>query len=97
MDEENDDGAVMIQCDVHKEWSRSAVVCCHLVGEPGEVRGFIENSDDPDDLQAWCGLCEELFLEEGEMTERFREFNDMTLVCEFCYAGIKQHHADVEH
>ena len=97
MEEENDEGgAVMIQCGVHKRWARSAVVCRHLVGETGEVHGFVENSDDPDDLQAWCGRCEDMFIEEDDMTERFRAFNDMQLVCEFCYAGIKQRHSDPE-
>jgi hypothetical protein len=94
MDEENEDGAaLMIYCDRHKQRSRSAVVCCHLAGGAREASGFVENSDDPDDLQAWCGRCEDLFLEEDDMTERFREFNDMRLVCEFCYADIKQRHA----
>ena len=93
MDAENEEGgAQMIRCGVHQRWARSAVVCCHLVGETGQVRGFVENCDDPDDRQAWCGRCEELFLEEDEMTERFRAFNDMRLVCEFCYERIRQHH-----
>ena len=94
MDEEKDyGGALMIECGTHQRRARSAVVCCHLIGETGEVLGFVENSDDPDDLQAWCGRCEDLFLEEDDMTGRFREFNDARLVCEFCYADIKQRHA----
>jgi hypothetical protein len=48
----------------------------------GPVAGFVENSSDPDDLQAWCAACEELFIREGEMTEAFRAFNDMKVVCD---------------
>jgi hypothetical protein len=94
MDADNEDGgALMIHCDKHRQEARSAVVCCHLIDEAAATHGFVENSDDPDDLQAWCGRCEDLFLEENDMTERFRAFNDMRLVCEFCYAQIKQRHA----
>jgi len=93
VEEENDDVPLMIECGIHKQWARSAVVCCHLVGDTGgEIRGFVEKSDDPDDSQAWCGRCEDLFVEEDDMTERFRAFNDMRLVCEFCYADIKRRH-----
>ena len=71
----------------------SAVVCSHLLKEQVRVLGFIQNSDDPADLQAWCADCEKLFLDEGEeITERFREFNDFALVCDVCYAGIKAKH-----
>lgn len=82
----------VLRCGTHGP-AKGAVVCRHLVSEADRVLGFVENSPDPDDLQAWCGDCEQVFLEEGEMTPRFREFNGMVIVCEFCYAGMKQHHA----
>lgn len=97
MDEEKEyGGALTIYCGKHRRESRSAVVCRHLRSETGDVRGFVENSDDPDDRQAWCGSCEALFLEEDDLTERFRAFCDMGLVCEFCYEEIKHQHADHE-
>lgn len=55
--------------------------------------GFVENSDDPDDLQAWCDACERMFLAEGEMTPAFRAFNRMAVVCDRCYAGLKNRHS----
>jgi hypothetical protein len=55
--------------------------------------GFVENSFDPNDQQAWCDACERMFLEEGEMTERFEAFTGMKVVCSPCYAEIKQRHA----
>jgi hypothetical protein len=54
--------------------------------------GFVENVSDPDDLQAWCSACERMYLEEGDKTERFREFNDFALVCDRCYASLKERH-----
>ena len=82
-----------IKCGTHGTVN-SAVVCCHLLQKTESVLGFVENSSEPDDLQAWCGACEEFFLSEGEMTESFRAFNNFSLVCEFCYAKIKQQHSE---
>ncbi len=81
-----------VKCGTHGTVS-SAVVCGHLLQKTDRVLGFVENSSEPDDLQAWCGACEEFFLNEGEMTEAFRAFNNFSLVCEFCYADIKQRHS----
>jgi hypothetical protein len=41
-----------IACEHHGK-SRIASVCGHLVQNRGAPLGFIENSDDPDDEQAW--------------------------------------------
>jgi hypothetical protein len=81
-DESEAGGALMISC-AHGT-RPSAVVCRHLLTE----------RERPADLQAWCGECEKLFLDEGgEMTTRFREFNDFALVCDLCDANIKISHA----
>jgi hypothetical protein len=53
----------------------------------------LENSSDPDDLQAWCGACEKMFVREKEMTPAFRAFTDMCIVCDGCYAQLKQLHS----
>lgn len=57
-----------------------------------QVVGFVENSSDPHDLQAWCDRCEAFFVREGELTEVFKAFNDFRLVCIDCYALIKARH-----
>jgi hypothetical protein len=54
--------------------------------------GFVENSSDPNDLQAWCYLCEETFQREGDMTDAFKEFNGTAIVCVVCYDEIKSRH-----
>ena len=80
-----------VDCGKHGQ-RVSAVVCRHLVKASGERVGFIENSSDPNDLQAWCQKCEIFFEEEGGMTEKFRVFNDMALVCVVCYENSKEYH-----
>jgi hypothetical protein len=55
--------------------------------------GFVENSSDPDDLQASCQRCEILFAEEQALTERFEEFCAPAVVCVSCYAELKDKHS----
>lgn len=82
---------LQVDCDEHGK-NDAAVVCQHLLIEKLKPLGFIENSSEPGDYQGWCLDCEELFLEEDEMTEKFKKFNDMVIVCEECYLIIKQIH-----
>lgn len=70
----------------------AAVVCRHIIGTDCPPAGFVENSSDPHDLQAWCHACEDRFQQEGGMTEAFRAFNGMSVVCEACYAEAKARH-----
>lgn len=67
----------------------AAVVCGHLAGTGASGQGFVENSSQPEDLQAWCGACESFFEREGGMTEAFRAFNNFAIVCTACYREIK--------
>jgi hypothetical protein len=64
-----------------------------MLSSKDEVVGFVENSSDPTDLQAWCATCEQVFLTEGDKTPRFLEFNQMALVCDVCYANLKDRHS----
>ena len=70
----------------------AAVVCRHLCDALQQPIGFIENSAEPGDKQAWCQACEDYFIQQGEMTDAFRAFNDMALVCETCYDNLKARH-----
>lgn len=54
--------------------------------------GVVENNNDPNDLRAWCYACEEKYQSEGGLTEVFRAFNSMALVCVVCYVQIKERH-----
>lgn len=84
---------MLIDCQEHGRLA-SAVVCCHLLDVSGEdPAGFIENSSDPHDLQAWCNACEAFYDKEGDLTDAFRELNAFSLVCVACYAEIRAHHS----
>ncbi len=87
----SEDEPLYVDCGAHGECV-AAVVCCHMI-QASQPMGFIENSSDPDDLQAWCGRCEEMFLAEGDKTEAFEEFNDRAIVCCECYAAFKAQHS----
>lgn len=87
---------LMVDCGAHGK-RVAAVVCRHLLNEDSRQLGFVENSSDPNDLQAWCADCEERFLEEGDMTQDFRDFSKISLVCVACYAEIRTRHSGVNH
>ena len=87
----SDDGPMYVHCGSHGK-RVAAVVCRHMI-ESSEPMGFVENSSDPNDLQAWCERCEEMFLAEGEKTEAFEKFNDRAMVCCDCYSDLKAKHS----
>lgn len=91
-DDESDDEPLVVECDIHGP-RPSAVICGHLIHPTKTTLGFVENSSDPNDLQAWCDACERMFVREQELTEAFRKFNDMAVVCDGCYARIKKQHS----
>jgi len=86
-----EDESVTVECSKHGT-RMSAIVCQHHLDIRDPAVGFVENGSDPNDLQAWCGQCEQLFVEEGEMTPRFRSFNGMTVVCVVCYEELQRKH-----
>ena len=61
--------------------------------QSSQAVGFVENSSDPKDLQAWCESCEEIFLAEGDKTATFETFNDRSIVCYVCYGALKTQHS----
>ncbi len=85
-----EDSRLEIECAHGK--GIASIVCCHLLNFVDPV-GFIENSSDPNDLQAWCFACEFLFQQEGEITDEFKTFNKAKVVCERCYAECKNTHS----
>jgi len=87
----DDSEPVMISC--HHGRRPAAVVCTHLLGREDSIVGFVENSSDPDDLQAWCSSCEAMFLLERSMTEAFLAYNRAGVVCDLCYQEIKRQHS----
>jgi hypothetical protein len=86
-----DEEPIYVDCGAHGK-RVAAVVCRHMI-ESSEPVGFVENSSDPDDRQAWCERCEEMFLAEGDKTEAFEAFNDRAIVCCVCYSALKAQHS----
>lgn len=84
--------ALLLNCGMHDQRT-ATVVCKHMLSSEPAPSGFIENSSDPDDLQAWCHLCEDKFEVEGGMTDAFLTFNEMALVCIDCYIEAKARHS----
>jgi hypothetical protein len=87
----SDDEPLYVDCASHGK-EVAAVVCCHMI-QACEAVGFIENSSDSNDLQAWCEKCEEMFMAEGDKTAAFCTFNDRAIVCCCCYRGLKAKHS----
>jgi hypothetical protein len=87
----SEDDQTQIVCPTHGK-RIGALVCCHMLAASDRVVGFVENSADPDDLQAWCYECEQVFLAEGGLTDAFERFNDRKVVCSECYATLKARH-----
>ena len=83
--------ANIIKCGTHGQ-RIAAVVCHHIVDTKDHAVGFIENSNDPEDLQAWCDACEQFFLREQALTKTFEAFNDRKIVCDFCYELMRERH-----
>jgi hypothetical protein len=92
----SNDEPLMVDCGPHGE-RIAAVMCKHMLKSDTAPLGVVENSDDPNDLQAWCYLCEERYEQEGGMTDAFRKFNGMAVVCVACYSDAKLRHCLPEH
>lgn len=82
---------LIVECHLHGR-QVSAVVCQHLLQEFPAPLGLVENSNDPNDLQAWCHLCEHKYQQQVGLTDAFDAFNDIAIVCTVCYARIKVRH-----
>jgi hypothetical protein len=82
-----------IECETHGT-GRVAFVCQHLL--EGSRLGFHETVDSnplmepEDDYQAWCGECENAWLQEREWTKDFKALVNLKVVCDQCYFESKR-------
>lgn len=81
-----------VQCETHGTRT-STIVCCHLLRATDRVLGFVEDRSDPDDPVAWCNDCEQLYVREQEWTDALKQFADLKVVCDACYARLKKLHS----
>ena len=88
-----DDESRLVECGTHGTVS-PAYVCCHLVKGAVHALGFNEPELEPDDPegQAWCNACEAVLDREGEWNEVSEAFADIKLICEFCFAALRNKH-----
>lgn len=84
-----------VACNAHEK-GRLAFVCQHLnsktktgFNEAFETVEGMELEED-DDFQAWCDLCEDVRLAEGEWNETSMAFAKIKIVCENCYFDMKE-------
>lgn len=86
----------IIRCGTHGEVER-AFVCQHLVHSREGPIGFVEAEPEPDDDDplAWCLACAEVLEREGEWTEVAEAQVHLSVVCEFCFAALRQQHGGV--
>ena len=88
MDEKN---KILVNCDCHGS-QEACVVCAHILLAKDKSVGFIENGSQNEGLQAWCHECESLFQSEGSLTDAFRKFHDLRVVCVECYSLYRNRH-----
>tara|TARA_B110001454_G_scaffold219201_1_gene251859 strand:+ start:835 stop:1266 length:432 start_codon:yes stop_codon:yes gene_type:complete len=83
---------LIIVCGTHGK-RLGCAVCSHLVQAQDKIVGFIENNDDPNDLQAWCEQCEVMYLKEKGLTVEFEKFHELQIICDLCYQTLKSKHS----
>ena len=82
-----------IVCGTHGE-VLPAYVCAHLAFSETAPLGFNQPDLDPGDTeaQAWCDGCDAVLEKHGEWNEESEAFADIRLVCEFCFAALRERH-----
>lgn len=77
-----------IECEAHGE-ANCAYVCSHLADSPQQK--WYCNYPTPEDRwpDAWCGLCEKAFQEQGEWNDANADAASVKVVCHSCYDALK--------
>ena len=86
------EGDRTVDCEAHGPRT-GAIVCGHLIRGTDIVLGFVEDTSDPDDPMAWCDDCERLYQREQAWTPALKAFANLKVVCDVCYAALKELHS----
>lgn len=86
-----------VECRTHGD-ARPAFVCQHLFLQHRQKQysaiGFFEPTQDPgdpdDDLEAWCGACDEVLGRVGEWNDESEAFADMKVLCSGCFQRVRE-------
>ena len=81
-------------CPTHGN-QKYAFVCQHLLGDK-KNQGFwepFESKQEADyedgELNAWCNICDDKLMEEGEWNDTSEAFANIQLICRSCFFEIK--------
>jgi hypothetical protein len=77
-----------VACHTHGS-GLQAFVCNHLLSNPSQ-EWFSQDPDvDNPWPDAWCSVCDAIFLQEGEWNERNEPKIEIQLVCHHCYEMLR--------
>lgn len=82
--------ADLLKCGTHGE-REARYVCDHLFqnghSESPAVMLYYEPEHEEDEPTPaiWCGACEEVLYEIGEINDAFHDFAQFHMVCDFCF------------
>ena len=78
----------LIDCGKHKRGFKT-FICEHLADNPQQRWFSSEPDEDNPWPDAWCGICNELFEEEGEWNDSNSGRLKAKLVCHRCYESAR--------
>ena len=81
--------AATVECPTHGRGFPS-YLCEHLVADPAQPWFSDEPSAENRWPDAWCSVCDAIFLQEGEWNERTSERIRVKLLCHRCYEGKRK-------
>ncbi len=76
----------VVHCGSHGP-RRAAFVCCHLVH--GSGLGFFAPDEPDDDLEGWCGACEQVRARCGGWDDESEAVAQIKHICDLCYAAAR--------
>jgi hypothetical protein len=83
----SDDDSTQVTCEEHGKASPT-FVCSHLIANPVQRWHSDRVSKEKPWPDAWCDVCNEAFLSEGEWNEKNEESIDIKLLCHHCYESL---------
>ncbi|HLW84902.1 MAG TPA: hypothetical protein VKR60_06760 [Candidatus Sulfotelmatobacter sp.] len=81
-------GSPQVTCGTHGA-ARATYICKHLRSNPNQA-WFSQQPDKKNPWpDAWCEVCERLFLKQGEWNELNEKETSIEMVCHHCYENLR--------
>jgi hypothetical protein len=73
-----------LTCEQHGT-AYTTFVCVHLL--ENSHQGWYSSAPTSEDPwpDAWCHICDEIFMREGEWNEKNEDASDIRILCHLCY------------